>query len=193
MDESRHAAARERRAHTAMLKATALLLAGGWLTAVAAHATDRVPISRFEKHGLEHWEIRDFQRETRYRLVDCMGQPVLEAVSDDSASVLSRSVEVDLDVTPWLHWSWKVTDPLPPHEERTKVGDDFAARLYLGISGRFGFIGQHSLSYVWSTTEPVGAFWKNPFLPRIRYLAVRSGPPYRQWIQQRRNVLVLLC
>lgn len=166
-----------------------LLLAGLMMNATAA-TTEYVYISRFENEGLEGWEVRDFQNHTRYHLIDCADQPVLEAVSDDSASVLSRSVvEVDLEVTPWLHWSWKVSEPLPPHEERTKAGDDFAARLYLGFAGLFGFIGRHSLSYVWSTTEAVGAYWDNPFIPRIRYMTARSGPPYRQWFQEKRNVL----
>jgi len=156
----------------------------------ASAEPQRVVVSRFGEDGLEGWEPHHFEKETEFRLVQCGEHTVVEAVSEDDASVLYLETEVDLEETPWLHWSWRVLDPLPPHPERVREGSDFHARIYVGFKGTFGFIGRHTLGYVWSTQEPPETHWKSPFRAApVRFMAVRKGPPYEGWVREARNVL----
>lgn len=171
-----------------MRKLLWILLATSIASGASPNEPERVVVSRFGKSGLEGWEARHFEGETQFRLVQCAERTVLEAVSEGSATALYRHAQVDLEQTPWLHWSWRVPEPLPPHPERNREGDDFAARLYLGFEGSFGPIGRHTLGYVWATREAVGAHWKTPYMAPARYLVARSGSPYEDWVHESRNV-----
>ena len=146
-------------------------------------------LGRFSSGDLEGWQVRDFEGETRYRIVEAGGVGVLEAESAAGASSLYLERDIDLAARPVLEWRWRVEAPLSVPDERVKAGDDFAARVYVVAPGEGLFALPVAISYVWSGSGPVGADWPNPFTSKVRMVAVESGPAHAGvWRSYRRNV-----
>ena len=165
--------------------AGALLLA----TTAAALAAGPVWVGRFSRDQLDRWQTKTFAGRTDYRLVERDGRTVLRAVSKGTASGLYREIEVDLDRTPYLHWSWRAGDDLGSPAERTRAGDDYPARVYVVFSGGLAFWRTESINYVWSSAQARGATWPNAFTAQARMLAVRGkGDATGRWYHERRNV-----
>ena len=139
--------------------------------------------------GTEGWEVEEFEGETRYRIVELDGRRVLRADSASSASSLYLEREIDLTATPILEWSWRVEMPLAVADERSKDGDDFAARLYVVAPGEGLFGLPRAINYVWANRAQVGDAWPNPFTSKVMMVAVESGErDAGAWRTHRRNV-----
>ena len=69
-------------------------------------------LGRFSAGDLEGWQVRHFEGETRYRIVEAGGAGVLEAESAAGASSLYLEREIDLAARPVLEWRWRVEAPL---------------------------------------------------------------------------------
>jgi hypothetical protein len=60
------------------------------------------------------------------------GVPSMRFETRDTASMLFRAVDVDLAAYPMLAWRWYIELPInSPLDERTREGDDHAARVFL--------------------------------------------------------------
>lgn len=144
----------------------------------------------FEAGAIAEWPRRNFDGEVTYRLAEIGGRSAVEAIAEDGATALYHEVEVDLARTPVLEWSWRIDD-LPSGEagERTKAGDDYAARIYIVREGLFGKLSARALNYVWSRALPPGTEWPNAYTQRNRMIAVASGAERAgQWVTHRRDV-----
>ena len=140
---------------------------------------------------LSEWEEKSFQGTTEYAVVDSDPGPVVRAVSNGSASGLYKKVSVDLHRTPVLHWSWRIENILDNDQERSKAGDDYAARVYVVFSGGAFFWRTRALNYVWSSHQEVGSVWSNAYTSNAVMVSQQSGDALvGQWITQSRNVLV---
>ncbi|GAB4353327.1 MAG: DUF3047 domain-containing protein [Methylohalobius crimeensis] len=138
-------------------------------------ANEIIKAGRFSEGSLSGWKSKAFAGETSYRLRDLGGKTVLLAESHASASGLFRQMQVDLTRTPYLNWCWQVIEPLPPLPERTKPGDDYAARIYLVKKGGIFFWKTKALNYVWSSGQARESLWPNAFAgDNVMMLAVRS-------------------
>jgi len=167
------------------------LLAGLALCCVTlALGASQIVIGDFST-GLAAWEERSFSGETRYRAVELDNRAVLEAVADDSASALYREIEIDLESTPCLHWTWRIEAPLGRDvDERSKAGDDYPARLYVVRRGGLAFWRTRALNYVWSSAQPVGTRWDNAYAgENARMWALDSGAAEAgEWVSHVRDV-----
>jgi hypothetical protein len=172
---------------------TAAVFAIGALGAAAASASEVA----LPAPGGPAWQPLEFSkipRHTRYELVDAGG--ALRADSQCAASGLLLPLDaVDLRATPRLRWRWKVEKPIDAAlDERSKSGDDFAARVYVAFAfeperagvwerarRRLGaaLYGEDlpgsALNYVWSRGEPAGASWPNPFVPSSVMVSLGAG------------------
>jgi len=170
----------------------ALIVYGvAFLTAPAVCAgQERIDIGLFSQKALEQWEEKDFAGQTRYRLVeDAPKGWVLEARSDGTASGLVRELEVDLEATPQLNWSWKVGKLPPGGDERTKSGDDYAARVYVLFSVGPWFWDTRALNYVWSADQRLGETWPNAFTDKACMFVVQSGDDaVGRWVEEKHDV-----
>lgn len=163
-------------------------LVAGLLLATPAGA-ERLDVARFSAGDVAGWKSRSFAGETRYGLEFHAGRQVLHAVSNASASGLYREVTIDLKETPYLHWSWRVGNLLATQDERSKTGDDYAARIYVVFSGGPLLWRTRAINYVWSSHQPPGSEWPNAFTANARMIAVRSGAAaVGQWVHESRNV-----
>ena len=160
------------------------------LVSIAAVAADeKLLIGRFSAGDLQDWQTKSFMGETHYTFDNQSGQPALFADSRGTASGLYREIRVDLQRTPWLNWSWRVNKVLSGLDERTKAGDDYPARVYVVVSGGAAFWKTRSLVYVWSSNQPVGATWNNPYTSNARIMALRSATKDAgRWVNEKRNI-----
>jgi Protein of unknown function (DUF3047) len=164
------------------------------LAASAASLELRLPTP-----GAADWQPLTFpkiERHTRYTIESEGGAEVLRAESECSASGLLYPLHgIDLAATPLLRWRWRIDAGLEPTDERSKDGDDFAARVYVTFPfeparaslferaaqslGRAIYGEQvpgSALAYVWASREPVGARWPNPFASSSQMIVAASGP-----------------
>lgn len=153
-------------------------------------AADPLVVAHFSAGDLEGWNTKVFKGETAYTPGRIDGRGGLHAEARASASGRYRELHVDLAQTPVIAWDWRV-EALPENgpDERSKAGDDFAARVYVVISGGLAFWKTRTLVYVWSAREPVGARWDNPFTANAKMLVVRSGPhDLHRWISEHHDL-----
>ncbi len=136
------------------------------------------------------WQKKIFAGETLYKTIRLGEQYVLRASSQGTASGLVREIHIDLRQTPFLNWSWKIESVLEQVNEKTKLGDDYVARVYVVISGGLLFWKTRALSYVWSSSETKGSSWPNAFSDNAVMVSVESGNEYAgEWRHEKRNVL----
>ncbi len=151
------------------------------------HAAE--PIWLLQNGDLSAWEEKSFAGETRYEAALVDGRTAIRAVSEASASGWHIKRRIDLRKTPLLDWYWRVDTPLTHSAERTKEGDDFAARVYVIVSHPLFPWKSKAVNYVWSSQQPIGSHWANPFVSAARHIALRSSTsPIGQWVHERRNV-----
>ena len=163
----------------------ALLL---WVSISGAHA-DEIAVSRFATEGIKGWEAKSFKGTTEYRVVQEDGRSVLKAHAKGAASGLSKKLSFDPRAYRYLKWSWKVSDTVAAGNEKTKLGDDYAARVYVVFPGRF-FWQMRALNYIWANKLPKGEFVPNAFTANAKMLAVESGTGKAgQWISEQRDIL----
>ncbi len=138
--------------------------------------------------NFSQWQIRKFVGETHYEWVDKDG-PALRATSKASASGMFLERSIDLSKTPYLHWQWRIENTLKNQQELSRAGDDYAARIYVIISGGILFWRSRALNYVWSSSQPINSHWPNAFTAHAQMLALRSGDELKnQWLNERRDL-----
>ena len=151
----------------------------------------RIDVARFSYGEMGGWQTKIFSGETHYSLQKVNGQLALQAVSNAAASGRYREIDIDLSKTPILHWSWKVNNTIPDINERTRSGDDYAARVYVVFSGGIAFWRTRAINYVWSSNQSISMHWPSAYTDNVRVIAVQSGQKrLSEWINERRNVRV---
>lgn len=141
------------------------------------------------KDAFKSWSTRTFDGETKYEFVEDPAGGFVRATSDAAASARYRKQTIDLTQTPWLSWRWRIVEPIAPKNERSKAGDDYAARVYVVYASSFWPGSIRSLNYVWSHQEPVGNHWPNPFTDKAVMIPLRQGGTAGAWEYERRNVV----
>ncbi|MDB3936050.1 DUF3047 domain-containing protein [Granulosicoccus sp.] len=158
--------------------------------AAAAVAADKVNIGDFSAGSLTHWKTQSFAGDTEYNIEQRDGKSVLVANSSGTASALGRKIKVDLTKTPYVNWSWKVDSAMSNLDERSKQGDDYAARLYVVKSSGALFWKTKAVNYVWSGNEPKDTSWKSAWKPKNDVMVAVRGPDdsLGEWKTEKRNV-----
>lgn len=148
------------------------------------------------------------ERHTDYSLVDERGTVVVKAVSDQSASGLTRAISIDPAEYPIIRWRWKVKNILQKGDVSSKNGDDYPARIYITFAfdpDRAGYLEQlqqkaarliqgrdvpyRAISYVWGSNSPAGTMIANSYTDRVMMFVVEGGDEkLQQWVAERRNV-----
>jgi len=155
----------------------------------AAAGSRSFVIDDFEQGLNPTWTVRVFKGETVYRIVSDDGNQVLQADSRAAASGLVKKVDLDPREFPILTWRWKVSGDIPQGDERTKGGDDYAARVYVIFSHWF-FLKTRTLNYIWANRLPQGELLANAYTGNAMMIAVQSGSEKAgQWLTERRNIV----
>ncbi|NLE67541.1 MAG: DUF3047 domain-containing protein [Lentisphaerae bacterium] len=92
-----------------------------------------------------------------FSVVDCPEAAGLKALNMEadkaSASLTGQIKDVDLNATPIMRWSWRVTAFPEGADGLVAARDDQAIGIYLGSGG---FLNQKSVAYRWETDTPRG-------------------------------------
>jgi len=166
----------------------ALLFAPIWGVAGNAQV---VTVGQFSEAALDGWKSKKFKGETQYSFVmdSVLQKQVLKAISQGSASGLFFKKKINIEQTPWLHWSWKTEQLITGINENDKAGDDYVARIYVIIDGGIFFWRTVALSYVWSSSHQKGEQWDNPYTSNTQMFAVEAGDKnIGKWQYYKRNV-----
>jgi len=146
-------------------------------------------IDDFGKGLAAGWEKKIFKGETSYRPVVEEGRPAVKAESRASASALIYRVPIDPKTFPGLSWSWKIARTIGKGDERTKAGDDYAARVYVVFPSSL-FWRTRAVNYIWANRLPRGAFLPNAYTGNAVMVAVESGDGNAgKWVDEERNLV----
>ena len=145
-------------------------------------------LGNFGAGDLSGWQPKVFHGETSYSLVKEGARQVLKAESRQAASGLFKEVNLDPRKHQVLRWSWKIEGTIPNGNERTKEGDDYAARVYL-VFPRTLFWKTKAINYIWANTLPKGEALPNAYTANAMMVAVESGNDKTgTWVTEERNV-----
>ena len=148
-----------------------------------------IHVADFESGDLSGWREKQFLGKTNYMIGRNEGRNALVAISTASASGLYKTIKIDLEATPYLNWSWKTENTLTGINELTKAGDDYCARVYVLFKHTIFFWSLRSITYVWSSHQPVEASWPNAYTRNAITVAVQSGSKnVGRWVSQKRHV-----
>lgn len=165
-----------------------IIFLGLLLTSSTAMA-EQIKLTDFEQYGLTDWQEKSFSGHTQYQLITDEQHTVLRAMTAASASGLFREIDIDLNKTPYLNWSWKIDNIYQGNNERSKDGDDYPARIYVVVSGGLFFWKTRAINYVWSSNQAIGTTWKNAYTGNAMMQALRSGADETgQWRTEKRNI-----
>jgi hypothetical protein len=179
-------------------------------------AADLIPVGVFSQaapggelpEGWKPLKFQNIEKMTRYSLVKDGDKVVVKAVSEASASGLTREVKIDPKEFPVLQWRWKIGNILKKGNVKTKEGDDYPARIYITFEydpKKLNFFektkyntyrilyGQYpplrAINYIWESSAPKGTAVPNPHASRVLMIVVESGPEkVNQWVGEARNV-----
>jgi len=153
--------------------------------------TETVVVANFNKPKLDAWSHQKFAGFTHYSVVQDGRDSVLNAKSNNSASGLFLRKRIDLTEYPFIHWRWKISQRLSDRDESLKQGDDFAARIYLVVSGGMFFWKTRAITYVWSNQMPKGSEWPNAFAGASAMMHSVRGKEdaLNTWYSEKRNLL----
>jgi len=157
--------------------------------------------------GWKPLTFKKIPKYTSYEVVKDGGVTVVKAVSEASASGLTKPVVIDPKEYPIVRWRWKIDNVLQRSDVALKEGDDFPARLYITFeydpdkvsfgkklkfkAGRalFGDIPIAALNYIWDTKAPVGTIVENAYTDFAKMVIVESGAQnVGIWVDEERNI-----
>ncbi|MCI0506164.1 MAG: DUF3047 domain-containing protein [Gammaproteobacteria bacterium] len=170
---------------------TRVIILCGWLfNPTAICFAETTTVKALTLPDISQWKTETFSGKTTYEVVNIDQRNAIKAVSRQSASGLVRKMPIDLAKTPYMNWSWKVENVLTNVDEQQKSGDDYAARVYVVISGGLLFWRTRAISYVWASHQAQYSHWPNAFTGNAIMVSVQSGPGASgQWVTEKRNVL----
>lgn len=157
--------------------------------------------------GWKPLTFKKVSKQTSYEVVKEGDQVVVKAISDASASGLTKEVAIDPKEYPLVRWRWKVDNLLQRSDVSRKEGDDYPARIYITFAydpekvsfvrklkykaGRaiFGDIPIGALNYIWETKTPVGTIIENAFTDFAQMIVVETGSQkVGTWVEEERNI-----
>ncbi len=137
--------------------------------------SEKILIADFSHNNLDGWENKSFSGETSYTLTEEEQNFYLQANSKQAASALYKKVKININETPYLNWSWRIDQALSEVDEKSKHGDDYAARIYVVFKTGFTPLSAKALNYVWSSSDEVNTHWHNPYTTKAIMIPLRCN------------------
>jgi len=195
--------------------ATVLALAA-WPGALDAQSPAVLEVGKFSvasegdalPDGWKPLTFKKIEKHTTYKVVKDGDAAVVKAVSEASASGLTREIKINLKDYPIVQWRWKVANILKNGDVSKKEGDDYPARIYITFeydAGKVSFFkkaqyetvkliyGQYpplgAINYIWESKATKGTVVPNPYTDQVKMIVVESGAAgLNQWVSEERNV-----
>jgi DUF3047 family protein len=159
----------------------------------------------------DQWEPLTFDKiskHTQYTVIDDNHNPVIKAVSNQSASGLIRKIRINPEQYPIIKWRWKITTTYQNGDVTKKRGDDYPARIYITFKydpekatffewAKFKaakiiygeYTPQAAINYIWASKAPKGTLVVNPYTDNLQMFVIQSGEKkINTWIEEERNI-----
>jgi hypothetical protein len=157
------------------------------LLALPCFSGERI-VGNFGAGDFSGWTPKVFNGETSYSFVKEDGRTVLKANSRAAASGLYKKIDLDPRAYPVLRWSWKIEHTIRKGNERTKAGDDYAARVYV-VFPKTLFWKTRAINYIWANSLAIGASVPSAYTSNSMLVAVESGNGNAgKWVNEERNI-----
>jgi len=160
------------------------------ITAGVAQDSALQLLGDFPKGWEKNWMERKFTtKPNRYEVVQEDTNSVLMAESVKSASGLWRMLDIHPGKSGKITWRWKVAGSLSDkNSEKTKMFDDYAARLFVVFEPHFLSWKTRALCYVWAGKEPVGSVFRSPYAESVGMIVLQSGNENQgKWMNEERD------
>lgn len=176
----------------------------------------RIPVTDFDPNrfvedpSMVKWERLQFKKAkvTDYQLVHSGDTSYIMGMSNNSASGLIYSVNIDPREYPIIEWTWKVNTTNPESSLCKKKGDDFPVRIFitfeyppsqLKVRDKLKYfaiktfsrhqVPLRALNYVWTHEEEEGSMNPNPFTKWVYNISAEQGEERTgSWIMKTRNI-----
>lgn len=169
--------------------AALLLMAGSFSFPTLAQQRE-VAVAEFSKSKLSEWQEYSIKGKTEYRLKEEFGAKVLFASSRASASVLEKTVKIDLWQTPYVNWRWRIENRMPVRNETQIEGEDFPVRLIFHVRINNSSKQVQKIHYVWTRGVSKDSAWQSATNPDDIMIAVDDmQSPEGKWVNQKRHLL----
>ena len=114
----------------------------------------------------------------------------MRSAGDRATLSIDLNGRVDLERTPILEWTWKVTVLPVGGDARVKARADQAGQVYVVWPRAPALLRSRIIGYAWDTTAPAGATIPSQKTRTVTYVIVRSGrADLGRWITERRDVV----
>ncbi|MDB4385294.1 DUF3047 domain-containing protein [Opitutaceae bacterium] len=143
----------------------------------------------------EKWREQGFPliRPTEYEASEVDGQVVVTGRSEDANRAMLREIKVKAPRVANLRWLWRVRGELPAAiDERSKNGDDFAARVFVVFETSIIPTRTRAINYVWSVNEGPGEVFPSPYTRHVAHIVLRDksgADESNAWRLEQRDVL----
>jgi hypothetical protein len=133
------------------------------------------------------WNIRLKEGKADVRIASDNGGNVLHITCRESSVSVERNASVDIIVSPYMSWTWKVLKVPTQGDVRKKGYNDQALQILVAFENR------KILSYVWDSNAPEGTITDEsvgwPVNLKIKVIVVKAGTTdVGKWITQTRNI-----
>ena len=124
-----------------------------------------------------------------FTIVEDEGRRALRLVSHDEHSTIAKQIDVDLEATPILEWSWKVLELPAGADIRNRATSDLTGHLFV-VWPRFPeALRSRLIGYAWGTSEPAGSVLRSRKSGTVTFVILRSGAEgLGRWLTERRDV-----
>jgi Protein of unknown function (DUF3047) len=155
-------------------------------------------------------QLSRFKKNTQYQLVqDADGQTVVEARADQSASGLIKTLDIDANSMPWIHWRWRVPTLISGADNSRRDAEDSPVRVIVAFDGDMNKLdfedravaarvkaltGQAmpyaTLMYIWENQATQNKIIESVHSARIKMIVAESGSSRSgRWIEFERNLI----
>ena len=112
--------------------------------------------------------------------------PSIRLSTNDTASMLIRHVEINLEAYPVLSWMWFIEQPIISElDETTKEGDDHPARFFVVFETLSGQ--RRSMEIIWGNRLKAGEYKYIDNFPH--YVARGGNENTNRWFEEELNLL----
>jgi Protein of unknown function (DUF3047) len=140
--------------------------------------------------GWEKYETPRGNPAYDFTVLEEEGRRALALRSAGDHSTIARAVQVDLAVTPFLTWQWKVVRLPTGADLRERATSDATGHLFV-IWPRFpALLRSRLIGYVWDRAIPVGTIVKSTKTGTVTFVIARSGEAgLGRWAEERHDVV----
>jgi hypothetical protein len=118
------------------------------------------------------------------------GRRALSLRGRDEHSTIAREIQVDLEATPILQWSWKIVELPAGADVRARATSDLSAHVLVAWPRFPEALRSRLIAYAWGTREPAGSVERSRKTSTVTFFILRSGAEQLgRWITERRDVV----